>query len=76
MPAARGRQTNGGLIATSRELWAKTVEEIEGIRRHAAEIGDYAKAARWLRIEQRVAARVSTPVVPDREGLRREVAGD
>src|SRR4051812_42427630 len=62
MSIAEELRPNSDLVMTSVEMWGVAVEEIEGIRRHAAEIGDYAKAERWLRIEQRVAARISTPV--------------
>ena len=45
------------LIITDTCVRVVTVEEAEEGRRHAAEIGDYATAQRWLQLERHLAAR-------------------
>jgi hypothetical protein len=56
-----------------------TVEEAEEARRHAAEIGDYLMAQRWLWHERQLAARegeTQPPRASAREGRRRDPTGD
>ena len=49
------------LAMSEKRLLAVTVEEADAARRHAAEIGDYVMAQRWLRLEQRLATDQELP---------------
>jgi hypothetical protein len=40
--------------------------EAEAARRHAAQIGDYATAERWLQFERTLSAQTKTPERPQR----------
>jgi hypothetical protein len=59
------------MIVTDTCVRAVTIEEADEGRRHAAEIGDYVMAQRWLVLERHIAAvedRVVTAITHAREG--------
>jgi hypothetical protein len=55
-----------GLSVTSQRVPPVNRAEAAAARRHAAEIGDYAAAERWLQFERSLAAQTKTPEPPQR----------
>jgi hypothetical protein len=56
MTAEYDRQPDGAVIGMNGEFPAMTAESAEAARRHAAEIGGYVAAQRWLWHERVMAA--------------------